>query len=484
MSFCKFSSESIISNKTTIDNLFINEFLPYADATFVKVYIYGLYKCNNADSFDNTLEDFSKILNLTHEQIEEAFEYWQEEGLVQILHTTSFEVRYLPLHNIVNNSKKFKVDKYTDFNLQAQEILTGRMITSNEYVEYYTFLECFHAEQTALLLIMEYCVKLKGEKVGYAYILTIARNWASEGILTAKLVTEKINELSQKSSEATEILKACGLRRLPSIEEQELFLKWTNEWGFSTEIIKFIAKNLLAKSSKVSFNKLDITLLKYYEMHLFSKQEIEEYERNKMDMFVVAREVCKTIGVYYENLEIVVEKYISSWFALGHTKDSLLMLANYCFKNNIKNLENLDMLILKLYKKGIVSSDAILEYVSTLLKKDNQIKEILSKLGLTRRVTGQDRDFFEIWTNEWVMPQELIDLAIQKSVGKAMPFPYINKLLSTWHSKNITTVQEAEKCSTQEKPVQNNDEIRLAWGRSYKKEDFESLIDDLEDIEL
>ena len=37
MGFCKFSAQSIINNKTEVDNIFINDFLPYAPENAVKV---------------------------------------------------------------------------------------------------------------------------------------------------------------------------------------------------------------------------------------------------------------------------------------------------------------------------------------------------------------------------------------------------------------------------------------------------------------
>ena len=108
MAFCKFSSEYVINKETQVDNLFINEFLPYAPAECVKVYLYGLYKCSNSSAYDNTIENFSKVLNLSPEEIEDAFLYWQEQGLVQVLNTCPIEIRFMPLKNVINNTKKYK----------------------------------------------------------------------------------------------------------------------------------------------------------------------------------------------------------------------------------------------------------------------------------------------------------------------------------------------------------------------------------------
>ena len=154
MAFCKFSIDMIANNTTAVDNIFINNYLPYADPMYVKVYLYGLYKCQAGDANDNTLENFANELRLSQEQVAKAFTYWHEQGLIQFLNIVPFEVRYLPISDVINNTKKYNIKKFASFNAKAQEILSGRMITPNEYREYYDIIERFHMEKDALLMII------------------------------------------------------------------------------------------------------------------------------------------------------------------------------------------------------------------------------------------------------------------------------------------------------------------------------------------
>ena len=105
MAFCKYSTEYIASSKTEVDNIFIDSFLPFADPICVKVYIYGLYKCSNPNALDNSIENFAKTLNMTQDEVLGAFEYWQEQGLVQVLKTSPVEIRYIPLKNVLNSNR-------------------------------------------------------------------------------------------------------------------------------------------------------------------------------------------------------------------------------------------------------------------------------------------------------------------------------------------------------------------------------------------
>ncbi len=482
MAFCKFSSEYVINKETQVDNLFINEFLPYAPAECVKVYLYGLYKCSNSSAYDNTIENFSKVLNLSPEEIEDAFLYWQEQGLVQVLNTCPIEIRFMPLKNVINNTKKYKPEEFENFNRQVQEILEGRQITPTEYDEYYYLLKTLHFQPEALLMIIKFCSQIKGVNVGYKYIITVAKNWANEGILTTSSVEERLLYYEQAGSDIDKLLKICGAKRLASIEERELFIKWTKELGFDYRAIEFVAK--LLKSSKVNFEKLDSKLLKYYEMKKLSIKEIEEYEIQKSEMYNLAKEINKKMGLYYENLETIVDSYISNWLNLGHNADSLLALADYCFKNSIRTLEGLNNTILKLYKLGIVSIESITEYINELVYVDKEIKDILEKLGISRMVTNQDRTYYKIWTQTWNFDKELIDLATEMSSGKFQPLQYINKLLSNWHTKEIKTVEQAKNFTPITEKNTEEQKISQNKGRSYKKEELDALFDSLEEVEL
>ena len=330
MAFCKYSIDMLANNSTAIDNIFINNYLPYADANHVKVYLYGLYKCQDSNATDNTLEHFAQELHMSEEEIENAYAYWQEQGLVQILNVIPYEVRYLPISDVINNTKKYNAKKYESFNAQAQEILCGRMITPNEYREYYDVIERLHMEKEALLMIINYCVNIKGNNVGYAYITTIAKDWANQKITTAKQVENRLLEFENLRTGMEYVCKLMGMKRLPNIEERALYQKW-NEEGFDDEVLNQVAKKMKAKN-KPSFQAMDVLLDKYFAQKLFSVSEIELYEEEKTKSNQIAKKIAKNLGLYYENVEPIVDTYIFPWLNLGFSEKMLEEISNYCFK--------------------------------------------------------------------------------------------------------------------------------------------------------
>lgn len=482
MAFCKFSTEFVANNKTEIDNIFINDYLPSAPENCIKVYLYGLYLCSSNLANDNSLEAFARHLDLDEDEIIACFSYWQEEGLVQVLSTRPIEIRYIPLKNIISGTKLYKPEKYDVFNRQAQELFEGqREITKNEYYEYYEFLERSHMQQEALLMIMKYCIDNKKANVGYSYILTVAKNWASEGVLSVEDVEERLCKFEENNNDLGILMKTMGLKRNTYIEERTMFKKWTEELGYTLDVLNYIAKKLKAKS-KANFEKLDLVIMKYFSLGLFSIQEIEDYENRKNDLYDLARKVNNQIGVYYENLETVVENYISKWLNLGFDEDTILEIASYCRKTSIRTLEGVDNKIQKFFKLGILNLAALHTYLDKVVAQDKEIQEILEKVSLQRKVNYLDRELFKTWTENWNMPKDVISHAATFAVGKLSPMQYINSILSTWYQNGVKTLQDAKKqpAILKETPTKTT----LVSGRSYKKEDLDALIQSIDEVEI
>ena len=480
MAFCKFSNEYIISSSTNVDNIFINDYLPFCDDKAAKVYLFGLYKCSNSASFDNTLESFAKNLKMTEDEVLDCFRYWENEGLVQIINVTPLEIRYLPIRNIVNNIKKYNKNKYSSFNSQIQEIIEGRMISPNEYAEYYNVIESYHMESDALLMIAKYCTNLKGNSLGYAYITTIAKNWAREGVLTALQVEEKLKDQERSSGKLKEIMLALKLSRDASIEERQEFIKWQKEFDFDFPTIMFVAKS---QKGKGGFAKLDSSLTKYNSLNLKSEKEIEEYEKNKENIFEITKEIVKKLGLYYENLESVVETYTNSWLAMGFSEKMLLSVASLCLRQNIRTLEGMNTKLNQFYKLGILTDEHLNEYVGEIVKTDEQIRQVLDACGLSRMVNNFDRSMFRTWSYTWALPLDQILYACELAKNTASPMQYASKILSSWFGKGIKTLEEAKKQKADITFNEKNNSSKEDYHqKEYSKQELDALFDNLDEV--
>ncbi len=484
MAFCEFSSEIISSTTTQIDNLFLSDFLPNANGDYVKVYLYGLYKCQSG-SKDNDIESFSKSLDMDKNDIIAIFYYWQELGLVNVIDIDPIMVRYLPVKNAIYKMKKYNVDKYTAFNISAQELIGSKMLTPRELEEFYYLIENLHVEKEALLKIIDYCVKLKGKNPSVSYIVAVAKNWIYDGVRTSADVDNRLVEQERVSGDVVLVLKALGIKRQATTEEYQMYLDWTSDMELPLDLIVHIAK----KTKSKTFNKLNEKIMKCYSNRLLSIKEVDEYLEQNDKMLSLAKVVVKNLGLWYDNLENVVDIYILPWINMGFESDAILELSNYAFRSNIRTLDGLNNNINSMYKLGILTLASLDSYMQDIVKNDNVIADMLGKLGINRGVIAGDRSMFKVWLYDWNLNKEIIDYAVDLSVGRYSAMQYLNRVLSEYHANNITTVESAKNFklsfgSSIQNGAKNTTSSKVAKKREYSKKELDSLFDNIEEVEI
>lgn len=485
MAFCKFSSSLFGSSNVSVDAKFLNDYLPYAPENCVKVYLFGLLKCQNSASYDNTIENFVNVLGLSREDVLDSFLYWQDQGLVQVLEIDPIEVRYLPVKDNLKSLKKVDSKKYSLFVSEIQELISSRQINPTEFAKYIDFVENFDMQPADFVMIVKYCVTRKGPDINSNYILTVARVWAEEGIKTADKIEQKIENMMLTSSDVSQVAKALKFRGNLSIEHQQMYDKWTKSYGFSLQNIVLLAKKVSTQTKNFSFEMLDKKLTKFYELKLLSFAEMQQYEDNKVALSTLAREVNKALGVYYESVENEVDTYIVPWINRGFEQDSIVQIANFCFKNSIRTLEGMDNIVQKFAKLGLMSVASIDGYLGEVSETDEKIKKILQKMGVDRRVNNYDRSFYRTWTYSFKFPPEVIDYCADLSKGKSNAMQYANAILTSWHEQNLTTLEQVKKASSATVQREEQGFVGKSFGqKSWTDEQVNALFDNLDEINL
>lgn len=472
VSFARFSSDFLMETFTLVDNLFVHEHLPYLEEKQIKVYIYGLYLCNS--NGENTLENLCTVLDVTEDELTAIYKEFEDLGLVKVLNTTPLEVKYLSLKRGMQPPKKYKADRWNDFNTTLQSLFPERLLTPNEYNEYYNFIDSTKINEDVLLMIVQYCIDAKGPSVRYPYVFAVARSWIADGVRTIADVEQKLNEFESQSEEMREVLLALGRKSGADIEEKQTLRKWRRSWGY--ELPAILTATKLLKGSK-SFKRLDSKLDEYFRMGIFTAEEMKDYASYREHLTELAISINKTIGVYYESLEHVIEVYTIPWTNKGFTDEALLKIAHYCFVSGIRSLDGMNTAVNKFYSQGYITAEGIDEFISQGLKQDGKIKEIIEKTGQTRNVTAKDREFYRTWTVTWGFDEEVILYAAEISAGKTYPVPFMNQLLSGWKKAGVNSVEGAKKASTPTTRTETYTE------REYTDDELQSIFGDIENFD-
>ena len=440
MAFCDKEKQLVTDGYTVIDNKFFLNYLPDAPEKCVAVYLLGLALSNSLGD-DNSIDAIAQKLGITPDDVLTAYQYWDELGLVTISYDAPQHVTYRALKDGTNALRKISPSKYKKFSQQLQDLFAGgRQINTSEYDAYYQFLEDTAFEQEALLAVIKYCIELKGKSIGYQYILTVARNEMRKGATTLAVVSEHLNCQQKYDEDLKLVFKQLGSNRKFEHADREMYDKWVRELGFTQDVIVNVAKN--CKNGGMA--KLDSMLCEYYKRGAMSVKEIDDYTAEKTRLYDLAKNINKTIGVYYQNVESIIDEYLAGWLNKGFEDETLLEIAKYCFKSGVRTLAGLADIVDKLYKNGITTSQALRAYISAIAQQDELIKGILTTCGLARKVTANDRLLYKTWTQIWNLPYEVILFASEKTTGANNPVAYLNRILSDYKQAGVATVEQAK----------------------------------------
>ena len=469
MSFCSFSKETITNSSTVLDNRFISTYLPEANGDAIKIYIYGLFVCQESDS-DISFDKFCNDVKLDKDVVSDCFRFWEELGIVNVLSEDPFIVKYLPVAQ--SKPRKYSAEKYGEFNKALQVLIPERMITTNEYAAYFSLMEENGLKPEALLMIVKYCVDLKGGAIGLRYILKVANDFIARGITTTTKIEKELSDYSLKTGEFASLMDYILPNKKPQIEDLKLFEKWNKQLLYDIDTIIFIAKSAKIKN----IEKLDKEIDVLYASKKFSEKEIADYYKSKAKTTELAYAINRSLSVYTEVIDPVIENYVIPWQNMGYDEETLLFLATYCFKKNRRSLEEMNDVVEKLYKNGLITLTSIAEYLKSISADDDFIKKLLLIAGLSRKPTEWDRANLKTWRS-WNFSDEMICEACAIAAGKSNPMSYVNAVLSGWKSEGIFTADKIRRTDKKANP-------QAIQTRNYTKEEFDKLIDDIDEIEF
>lgn len=244
---------------------FVSQFMPAANATFVKVYLYGIYLSQNSMDISNA--QIANTLSILESDVLQAFTYWVDQGILKVdgdtvefvdcpaqntppakstvTHTTNYPVS--DIADAIENDKTL-ADMYT----LAQEVL-GKTLSPPEMQTLYWFYDELSMPQEVILMLLEYCVSK--EKRNMNYIEKVAISWSEKGITTMEAVGEFMHNETQRFYPLRKVLGIVD-RKLSNTEE-DFLKKWMDTFDMSEEMIALAYEHCIIQTSKLSFPYMD-----------------------------------------------------------------------------------------------------------------------------------------------------------------------------------------------------------------------------------
>lgn len=128
--------------------------------------------------------------------------------------------------------------------------------------------------------------------------------------------------------------------------------------------------------------------------------------------------------------------------------DVILMAVDYCIRVGKATTRYILSVCENWSDCNIITHEQAEAQICQLLEKNHIERMICSCFGIhNRSLTSNERKAIEKWTLEYKFPLNMIQIAYEKAVdttGK-LSFPYISKILSTWHKAGIDAPEKIDQ---------------------------------------
>lgn len=263
------------SGITLIKNRFIDYYMIPANGEYVKIYLYIL-RCSGNEKLEaslsiNTLAD---IFDCTEKDVLRALKYWEKNNVLS-LEFSDGTLSAIQLNDLEEPtakniepaetaSKVISSVKLAEFanNTEIKQLLyiaqkyLGKTLNETETNTILYFYDTLGLSADLIEYLLEYCAS--NNKKSFRYIEKTGIAWHEAGISTPSQAKEYVSNFSRTYFS---VLKTFGISgRKPAPAEKNLIDKWTNQYGFSLDIILEACSRTITTIHQPSFQYADSIL--------------------------------------------------------------------------------------------------------------------------------------------------------------------------------------------------------------------------------
>lgn len=166
--------------------------------------------------------------------------------------------------------RDFKNDEETSQLLFVAEQYIGKPLSASEIKTILFFSDRLGFSSDLIDYLIQYCVE-KGKK-DFRYIEKVAISWAEEGITSPKQAAKAVRKYDKA---VYDIMKALGRTGTPTRAEADFAIKWTKQYGFSTDIILEACERTVLATDKHRFEYADSILSSWHKGNVHHKADIK-----------------------------------------------------------------------------------------------------------------------------------------------------------------------------------------------------------------
>ena len=174
---------------------------------------------------------------------------------------------------------------------------------------------------------------------------------------------------------------------------------------------------------------------------------------------------------WYNDIELWFKKY-------SFDEEVMEALFRYCFNRSALHRNYIQAVADSWSKNNIKTYNDLDKYYEKQEKLNILSNSIAKKLNLNRSLSQYEEAYIEKWNIDFGYSFDIIEIALKRTTSKANPsFDYLDKLLTDWHDRKLSTVEEVNTfLSDMKKQKKSIKELQKSAGyTNYDQRQYDNL---------
>ena len=381
---------------TTIYNSFIEDYMPAANGSYVKVYLY-IAKCLQAKESNFSISSLADQLENTEKDILRALMYWEKKGLMSL-----------------------NRDKATG------EILGLEMLIPFAERDFDTYENAAKESAASLGTDSDFSESGALDRRNFGFSESGALDRHNSDFSESGALDRHNSDFSESGALD---------RRNSDFSETNASNTSTSESSGTNAPVKGNSDVRRASSSSQKKNSSAVKPIQV------SPEQIQELSANEDFVWV-----CNVVESYLERpmkpTEIQLITYL--YGTLHFSRELILHLYDYCISMGKTACNYIQTVALSWHEQGIETPEQAQNVSVRYLASYNAVSKAL---GLGRGLAEIEKKYVDHWQNDWNMDLSVILEACNRTVLKLhhADFKYTEGILSHWNEQNVRTLQGVEQ---------------------------------------
>ena len=176
----------------------------------------------------------------------------------------------------------------------------------------------------------------------------------------------------------------------------------------------------------------------------YSSQMIQSFKNDYPDFDELIDYIENALGKTLSQRDLQTPSFIFE--GLGFPTDLICFLYDYCIEKNKRTNSYIEKIAREWHSKGIATVD---DAITEINEFNNRYSAVKTAFGINRNFGEAELKYIKKWYHEFRFSDDIIGLACDKALlNTSKPrFEYADRILSDWHKRGITTIEEARSAS-------------------------------------